>query len=112
MTLPKEWVVRIRNSTAKSPLPGFSAAHNQRLFDKWLRGTRLVGQVTDLRFLGPDVAVMHAVGGTVRRDQRDDREEHHRDQQRALFMGARRELGVVLRRGDLYPGVHDVGVVV
>ena len=25
------------------------AAHNQRLFDKWLRGTRLVGQVTDLR---------------------------------------------------------------
>ena len=43
------------------------ASHNQRLFDKWLRGTRLVGQVTDLRFLGPDVAVMHAVGGTVMR---------------------------------------------
>jgi uncharacterized protein (TIGR02246 family) len=46
------------------------AAHNQRLFDKWLRGTRLVGQVTDLRFLGPDVAVMHAVGGTVLRGKR------------------------------------------
>jgi uncharacterized protein (TIGR02246 family) len=46
------------------------AAHNQRLFDKWLRGTRLVGQVTDLRFLGPDVAVMHAVGGTVMRGKR------------------------------------------
>jgi len=46
------------------------AAHNQRLFDKWLRGTRLVGQVTDLRFLGPDVAVMHAVGGTVMRGRR------------------------------------------
>ena len=43
------------------------AAHNQRLFDKWLRGTRLVGLVTDLRFLGPDVALMHAVGGTVMR---------------------------------------------
>lgn len=43
------------------------ASHNQRLFDKWLRGTRLVGQVTDLRFLGPDVAVMHAVGGTIMR---------------------------------------------
>jgi uncharacterized protein (TIGR02246 family) len=46
------------------------AAHNQRLFDKWLRGTRLVGQVTDLKFLGPDVAVMHAVGGTVLRGKR------------------------------------------
>jgi uncharacterized protein (TIGR02246 family) len=46
------------------------AAHNQRLFDKWLRGTRLVGHVTDLRFLGPDVAVMHAVGGTVMRGKR------------------------------------------
>src|SRR2546427_4176714 len=43
------------------------ASHHQRLFDKWLKGTRLVGQVTDLRFLGSDVAVMHAVGGTVMR---------------------------------------------
>jgi uncharacterized protein (TIGR02246 family) len=41
------------------------AGFHQRLFDKWLKGSRLVGQVTDVRFLGPDVAVLHAVGGTV-----------------------------------------------
>jgi uncharacterized protein (TIGR02246 family) len=46
------------------------ASHNQRLFDKWLKGTRLVGQVTDVRFLGPDVAVLHAIGGTVLRGRR------------------------------------------
>jgi uncharacterized protein (TIGR02246 family) len=38
---------------------------HQLLFDKWLAGTRLVGHVEDVRFLSPDVAVMHAVGGTV-----------------------------------------------
>ena len=30
-----------------------------------MKGTRLVGKVKDLRFLSPDVAVMHAVGSTV-----------------------------------------------
>jgi PhnB protein len=30
--------------------------------DTYLKGTRLVGQVTRVRFLGPDVALMHAVG--------------------------------------------------
>ena len=43
------------------------APFHQRLFDKWLKGSRLVGQVKDVRLLGPDVAVMHAVGGTVMR---------------------------------------------
>jgi uncharacterized protein (TIGR02246 family) len=43
------------------------ASFHQRLVDKWLRGSRLVGQVTDVRFLGPDVAVLHAIGGTVLR---------------------------------------------
>jgi len=38
---------------------------HQQLFDRWMKGTRLVGQVEDVRFLSPDVAVMHAVGGTV-----------------------------------------------
>jgi hypothetical protein len=37
------------------------------LFDKWLKGSRLVGTVHDVRFLAPDVAVMHAVGGTILR---------------------------------------------
>ena len=40
---------------------------HQELFDRWMKGTRLVGEVKDLRFLGPDVAVMHAIGGTVMR---------------------------------------------
>jgi len=37
------------------------------LFKTHLKGTRLVGDVTDVRFLGNDVAVMHASGGTVLR---------------------------------------------
>jgi uncharacterized protein (TIGR02246 family) len=32
-----------------------------------MKGTRLVGQVEHVRFLSPDVALMHAVGGTVMR---------------------------------------------
>ena len=63
--------------TQDGDLIGFDGTHlkgrqeiapfHQRLFDKWLKGSRLVGHVTDVRFLGPDVAVMHAVGGTVMR---------------------------------------------
>jgi len=30
-----------------------------------MKGTRLVGQVKDVRFVSPDVALVHAVGGTV-----------------------------------------------
>lgn len=41
------------------------AAFHQPLFDKWLKGTRLVGDIKSLRFLTQDVAVMHAVGGTI-----------------------------------------------
>ena len=43
------------------------APFHQQLFDKWLKGSRLVGEVKDVRFLSPDVALMHAVGGTVMR---------------------------------------------
>lgn len=43
------------------------APFHQRLFDTYLKGTRLVGQVTSVRFLSPDVALMHAIGGTVMR---------------------------------------------
>ncbi len=47
------------------------ASFHQQLFDKWMKGTRLVGQVKDVRFLSRDVAVMHAVGGTVMRGKTD-----------------------------------------
>ena len=45
------------------------APFHQQLFEKWLKGTRLVGEVRDVRFLGPDVALMHAVGSTVIRGE-------------------------------------------
>jgi uncharacterized protein (TIGR02246 family) len=66
--------------TEDGHLVGFDGTHlrgrqeigpfHQRLFDRWLKGSRLVGEVTDVRFLGPDVALLHAVGGTVLRGKR------------------------------------------
>ena len=51
--------------------PGDRREH-QRLFDTWLKGTRLVGsQIDGLRFLGPDVALVHASGGTIFPGQKD-----------------------------------------
>jgi uncharacterized protein (TIGR02246 family) len=47
------------------------APFHQQLFDKWLKGTRLVGKVNDVRFLSPDVALMHAVGSTVKRGKNE-----------------------------------------
>jgi uncharacterized protein (TIGR02246 family) len=63
--------------TEDGDLIGFDGTHfkgrqeiapfHQQLFDKWLKGSRLVGEIKDARFLSPDVALMHAVGGTVMR---------------------------------------------
>jgi uncharacterized protein (TIGR02246 family) len=63
--------------TEDGDLVGFDGTHlkgrqeiapfHQQLFDKWLKGSRLVGQVKDVRLLHADVAVMHAVGSTVMR---------------------------------------------
>jgi uncharacterized protein (TIGR02246 family) len=51
------------------------AAFHQQLFDKWMKGSRLVGDVEEVRFLSPDVALVHAVGNTVaRRKTRPARE--------------------------------------
>ena len=41
------------------------------LFKTHLKGTRLVGDVTDIRFLDSGVAVVHAYGSTVPRGKRD-----------------------------------------
>jgi uncharacterized protein (TIGR02246 family) len=43
------------------------APFHQQLFDRWMKATRLVGQVEAVRFLSSDVALLHAVGGTVMR---------------------------------------------
>jgi uncharacterized protein (TIGR02246 family) len=40
---------------------------HEPLFRTHLRGTRLVGAVTDIRFLGKNAAVLHAEGGTIPR---------------------------------------------
>jgi uncharacterized protein (TIGR02246 family) len=42
---------------------------HQPLFDKWLKGTRLTGEVRAIRWLSPDVALVHAVGGTIMRNK-------------------------------------------
>jgi uncharacterized protein (TIGR02246 family) len=43
------------------------ATTHQELFDRWMKGTRLVAERTDVRFVGADVAIAYAVGGTVMR---------------------------------------------
>ena len=45
------------------------AASHQQLFDKFLKGTRLTGRVLSMKFVRPDVALIHATGGTIMRDK-------------------------------------------
>jgi uncharacterized protein (TIGR02246 family) len=42
---------------------------HEPLFKTHLKDTRLVGEVTGVRFLSPTVALMHARGGTIRRGE-------------------------------------------
>ncbi len=46
---------------------GEISSSHQQLFDKYLKGTRLTGRIKSVRFLGPDTALVHAVGGTMMR---------------------------------------------
>jgi uncharacterized protein (TIGR02246 family) len=43
------------------------ARFHEALFQTHLKGTRLVGQVTDVQFPAPDVALLHGRGGTIMR---------------------------------------------
>ena len=43
-----------------------SSSH-QQLFDRFLKGTRLTGRILSVKFASPDVALVHATGGTVMR---------------------------------------------
>jgi uncharacterized protein (TIGR02246 family)/steroid delta-isomerase-like uncharacterized protein len=47
------------------------ASFHQQLFDTFVKGSRLVGKIRNVRFLNPDVAIMHAVGGTIMAGQSD-----------------------------------------
>lgn len=40
-------------------------AGHQPLFTRWLKGSRLVGEATSIRFLAPDVALLHVAGNTI-----------------------------------------------
>src|SRR5262245_10725167 len=41
------------------------ATFHQQLFDTTLKGSRLTGEVKFVRFINPELAVMHAVGSTL-----------------------------------------------
>jgi hypothetical protein len=41
------------------------------LFDKFIKGSRLVGKIRSMRFLTPDFAIVVTVGGTVMVGQLD-----------------------------------------
>jgi uncharacterized protein (TIGR02246 family) len=47
------------------------ASFHQMLFDKFLRGSRLIGKIRSMRFVTMDIAIMIAVGGTVMAGQSD-----------------------------------------
>jgi uncharacterized protein (TIGR02246 family)/steroid delta-isomerase-like uncharacterized protein len=47
------------------------ASFHQHLFDTFVKGSRLIGKVRSMRFLTPNVAIMHAVGGTIMAGQSD-----------------------------------------
>jgi uncharacterized protein (TIGR02246 family) len=47
------------------------ASFHQMLFDKFLRGSRLIGKIRSVRFIAENVAIMIAVGGTVMAGQSD-----------------------------------------
>jgi uncharacterized protein (TIGR02246 family) len=46
-------------------------AFHQQLFDTYAKGSRMVGTVRSVRFLTPEVAVMHAASGTVMAGEAD-----------------------------------------
>jgi uncharacterized protein (TIGR02246 family) len=43
------------------------ASTHQDVFDRWMKGTRLAEEQTEVRFVHPDVAIVHTLGGTVMR---------------------------------------------
>jgi uncharacterized protein (TIGR02246 family) len=47
------------------------ATFHQQLFDTYVKGSRLVGKIRNVRFLASDVALMHVVGGTIMAGQTD-----------------------------------------
>ncbi len=42
-----------------------NAIVHQQLFDTWLKGTRLTGEINSIRFLTPEVALVYSTGGML-----------------------------------------------
>jgi len=59
------------------------------LFEGFMKGSRLTGQTTAVRFLAPDVALVHSEGAVLRKNQR-------RPSRRALSV----QTNVAVRQGD------------
>src|SRR5579883_1833571 len=59
------------------------------LFEGFMKGSRLTGQTTAVRFLGPDVALVYSEGAVLRKNQR-------RPSRRALSV----QTNVAVRQGD------------
>lgn len=47
------------------------AEFHQKLFDTYVKGSRLVGKIRSVRFLSPNISIVHAVGSTVMAGQSD-----------------------------------------
>lgn len=83
--------------TEDADLVGFDGTHlkgrkeiasfHQQLFDTFLKGSRLEGEVKGARFLDPDVVVMHAISRTVMPDQ--IKVPHERDSMQTLVFTKR-----------------------
>ena len=47
------------------------ASFHQKLFDKFLKGSHLIGKITSIRFVTMNVAIIIVLGGTVMAGQSD-----------------------------------------
>ena len=59
------------------------------LFEGFMKGSRLAGQTTAIRFLAPDIALVHGKGAVLRKNQQ-------RPSRRALSV----QTTIVIRQGD------------
>lgn len=53
------------------------ATSHQQLFDTFLKGSRLTGETSNIKFLHPNVALVHANGGTIMRGKNKPSPERH-----------------------------------
>jgi uncharacterized protein (TIGR02246 family) len=52
------------DGTVQNGQAGIMAAHRP-LFEKWLKNSRLIGDISEIRFLTPDVALVLTQGNTI-----------------------------------------------